>query len=308
VNGLGGRQLHLTDEGYLLDFFSVYPSENTAVNVLSLADVEDVCPITYNPRTSFTVHLSDRDIVFTKRGKHYIADCTDVIQVYTMAVENEQLYTRAKIKNAKEAYDFLKNSGYPSQEEAIHILQDGNIFGLPHFTRQDIQRAYDIYGIPLEYVHGKMTARLVGPTPVDHTAVMKEKLQVMYMDVMHIDGQKFLISVVEPLQLTIQAHIQNETASQLGLGIQGHLGVLRSRGFQPTTIYTDPQAGFRTLLGQFPNVNVDIGGAKDFVSKVDSKIRRIKELYHSVKAGLPWTLPSAFVPSLVSYAVSHLNL
>jgi hypothetical protein len=181
-------------------------------------------------------------------------------------------------------------------------------FGLPHLTREDIQRAYDIYGVPLEYVRGKMTARPAGRTPVDHTAVMKEKLQVMYTDVMHIDGQKFLISVVEPLQLTIQAHLQNETASQLGLGIQGHLGVLTSRGFQPITIYTDPQAGFRTLVGQFPNVNVDIGGAKDFVSKVDNKIRRIKELYRSVKAGLPWSLPPTLVPSLVTYAVSRLNL
>ncbi len=162
VNGLGGRQLLLTDEGYLPDFFTVYASENTAVNVLSLADVEDVYPITYNPRTSFIVHLPDRDIVFTKRGKHYIADCTDVVQVYATAVENEQLYTKAEIKSAKEAYDFLKNSGYPSQEEAVHILQDGNIFGLPHFTREDIQRAYDIYGTPPEYVHGKMTAQPVG--------------------------------------------------------------------------------------------------------------------------------------------------
>ncbi len=125
---------------------------------------------------------------------------------------------------------------------------------------------------------------------------------------MHIDGQKFLFSVVEPLQLTIQAHIQNETASQLGLGIQGHLGVLRPRGFQPTTIYTGPQAGFHTLVGQFPNVNVDIGGAKDFVSKVHSKIRRIKELYHSIKAGLPWTLPSVFVPSALSGPMCPLYL
>ncbi len=115
-------------------------------------------------------------------------------------------------------------------------------------------------------------------------------------------------SVVEPLQLTIQAHLQNETANQLGLGLQGHLGVLRSRGFQPTTIYTDPQAGFHTLVGRFPNVNVDRGGAKDSVSKVDNKIRPIKELYRSVKAGLPWSLPPTFVPTLVTYAVSRLNL
>jgi hypothetical protein len=41
---------------------------------------------------------------------------------------------------------------------------------------------------------------------------MREKDQVIHADVMHLDGFKFLISVVEPLQLTIQAPLENETA------------------------------------------------------------------------------------------------
>jgi hypothetical protein len=32
---------------------------------------------------------------------------------------------------------------------------------------------------------------------------------------------------------------------------------------------------------------IDVSGAGDFVPKVDIKIRRIKEVYRSVKAGLP---------------------
>jgi hypothetical protein len=143
MNGLGGRQLVLTDEGYLPNFFAVYASVHTTVNILSLADVEAVYPITYNPCTSFTIYLPGRDIEFTKRGKYYITDCTDVVQIYVSAAENKQLY--------KEVFEFLKSSGYPSQEEAVHLLQDGNIFGLPHLTREDLQRAYDIYGVPPEY-------------------------------------------------------------------------------------------------------------------------------------------------------------
>jgi hypothetical protein len=140
----------------------------------------------------------------------------------------------------------------------MHFIQDGNIYGLSHLTREDLQRVYDIYGVPLEYVHGKMTAQSTGRMPVDPTAIMQVKLQVLYTDMMHIDGNKFLVSVVEFLQLIIQARLQNENATQLGLGIQGHLSV--------------------------------------------------KELYWSVKAGLPWTLPPSFIPSLVTYAVSCPNL
>jgi hypothetical protein len=32
--------------------------------------------------------------------------------------------------------------------------------------------------------------------PVDLTAKMREKLQVLYTDVMHVDGHKFLVSIL----------------------------------------------------------------------------------------------------------------
>ncbi len=142
VNGLGGKQLVLTDEGYLPEFFPVYASEHTAVNILSLADMEAMYSITYTPCTAFTVHLPDRDIEFTKRGKHYIADAADVVQIYVTAAENEQLYTKAELKSAKEAYEFLKNSGYPSQEEAVHLLQDGNIYSASLTSTERISKEH----------------------------------------------------------------------------------------------------------------------------------------------------------------------
>jgi hypothetical protein len=60
--------------------------------------------------------------------------------------ENESTYTQTEICKAKEAYEFLRCSGYPLPEEAIHLFQDGNIIGLPELSREDFIRAYDIYG------------------------------------------------------------------------------------------------------------------------------------------------------------------
>ena len=61
---------------------------------------------------------------------------------------------------------------------------------------------------------------------------------------------------------------------------------MRSKGFDAKIIYTDPAKGFAGLVGAFPGVLVDTSGAGDNVAKVDAKIRRIKELYRSVKNGL----------------------
>ncbi len=74
VNGVGGLQLTVDRKGYLEDFFDVYTSEHTKANVLSFSEVEDTYDITYIPRQAFVVHLPERDLVFKRRGKLYIAD------------------------------------------------------------------------------------------------------------------------------------------------------------------------------------------------------------------------------------------
>jgi hypothetical protein len=60
---------------------------------------------------------------------------------------------------------------------------------------------------------------------------MDRKVQVLHTDVMHIDGHKFLITVCEPLCLTLQVYIERESQSMLGMALQGQLELLRSRGF-----------------------------------------------------------------------------
>ena len=123
---------------------------------------------------------------------------------------------------------------------------------------------------------------------------------------MHIDENNFLVTTSDPLQLTQQCYLTSESANQLGLGLQGLINKLRSRGFNPTIVYTDPGSGFRALTTAFPGTLIDISGAGNYVAKVDVKIRRIQEVYHSVKSRLPWKLPNALVKDLVAYAVISL--
>jgi len=73
-------------------------------------------------------------------------------------------------------------------------------------------------------------------------------------------------------------------------------------------VYVDLQSALRSLETKFPNVSIDVAGAKDYVPKVDIKIRRIKERYRSVKSSLAWKLPTILVKDLVAYAVSRINI
>jgi hypothetical protein len=137
VKGVGGPQLIVDEEGVLDGFFPVYASDKTKANVLSFADVEDLYDITYIRKRAFVVHMSDRDLVFNRRQKLYVVDWGTVGIVAAMIQENERLYTKEEINRAKLAYEFVRNSGYPSLGEVVHLITDGNIRNLTEHTQAD---------------------------------------------------------------------------------------------------------------------------------------------------------------------------
>jgi hypothetical protein len=256
--------------------------------------------VKYCPNVSFVVHLEGREIVFEQRNKLYVAKAEE-FQAFVMVTVDEKKaqYSSEQVQKAETAYALLKNAGYPSPSELINIVNDGNVANMLVLRREDILRAYEIFGPPAEYVRGKMTKSKVNRVPVDLSLKADDKTQVLWSDVMYIDQNIFFISTVDPLQLLLVTHLKDETAK---------LETLRERDFEPVVVYVDPASALMTLRGQFPGVVVDPSGAGDNVPKVDVQIRRVKEMYRTVKAGLPWSLPSTRVKDLVMYCVSRINL
>jgi hypothetical protein len=279
VRGVGGLQLIVNRVGTLEGFFQVYASEHTKANVLSFSEVEDKYRVTYEAQKAFVVHMPNREPTFSRRQKLYIADWESVAIVAATVQENEQLHTKEEVRHARLAYEFIRNAGYPSVGEAIHLLTDGNVRNLPKILPVDVERAYRIYGIHPEYVKGQLVKQTVARMPVDTTLRHTDKNLKLSTDVMHVDGQLFLVSVADPLNLMLQSKIESESRTTLGLALQGHLAVLRSRDFNPRVVYVDPHSSFRVMTQDFPGVEIDVGGAGDYIAKVDAKIRRIKETY-----------------------------
>jgi hypothetical protein len=120
-------------------------------------------------------------------------------------------------------------SGYPSLEEAIHLMHDHNVQNMPNITCAAIERAYNIHGTPPEYVQGKLTKKTVGRLRVDDMLREEIKNQHVYTDIMHVDdGVRFLVSVAVPLYLMLQCKIENEGSTEVGMALQAHLAILRS--------------------------------------------------------------------------------
>lgn len=81
---------------------------------------------------------------------------------------------------------------------------------------------------------------------------LEKKPQVLFTHVVHVGSHKNLLTIIEPLQLTIEAHLQNEATDQLDLGLHMHFNILHTRGFEPTAIVVDPQDGSHMLIGNSP--------------------------------------------------------
>ena len=135
-----------------------------------------------------------------------------------------------------------------------------------------------------------MTKKPVSRASIDESLLMADKKQKLYSGVMHFGGSMFLLTVCDPLNLTISTYIERETAPQLGMALQGQVDMLHSRGFVPTIIYTDPAPGFQANVNLLPGIIIDMGGAQDNNAKVDIKIH-VKELCCCVKESLPWQIP-----------------
>jgi hypothetical protein len=193
VNGVGGYQMTVSKKRYLPGFFDVYCHDKVKVHVLCFADVEDIYEVVYQPNVSFVVHVDGKDIIFERRNKLYVAKANDFLAHVMITVEEKKKeFSSEQVKKAEAAYRLLKNSGYPSPNELIALINDGNITNMPALRREDVLRAYDIYGPPPEYVRGKLTKSKVNRVSVDLLLKANDKVQTLWSDVMYIDKNHFL--------------------------------------------------------------------------------------------------------------------
>jgi hypothetical protein len=65
---------------------------------------------------------------------------------------------------------------------------------------------------------------------------------------------------------------------------------------------------FKSMLHDFPEVEVDVGGAGNYVPEVDAKLHRIKELYRTVNSKLAWMLPGLLVQDLVVWTALRIYI
>ena len=313
VSGLSGTT-ELPYVGHLDGFFECKGSDNVIASVLCMSDVEDLYQVTYKQGESYTVHMEDGDLVFYQRNKLYVADMSDwevpadSKALVTTVAENESRFSSLEVKRARQAKEMADNAGFSSEKDALSLVNDGNLTGVPVTTR-DMKRAFEIYGKSAPGMRGRRTAHMASTQKVDKDLKSPHgELQVMYGDVAYFREKPYVMCLSEPLGLVTVTKVVNTKAPTLGAAVHSHISTIQSRGFLPTVLHLDPERGFAALDPHIPGVEVDISGAGDHMNALDVNIRHIKEIFRSTHASLPWKQPKWLDKDLVCYAVSRRNL
>jgi hypothetical protein len=129
------------------------------------------------------------------------------------------------------------------------MVRDGNVLNIPHSV-DDVHWLYDIYGPQVEGLQGRTTHNhATRKSTADPSARIERTNQELTMDVMHIKGVKFLVSISSPLELLMICHVKALDKESIGVGVQSHILLLRSRGFIPWRIFVDTHKTLASLIG-----------------------------------------------------------
>jgi hypothetical protein len=113
--------------------------------------VEELYDIMYIPRETFIVHLLEQDLEFRRKGQALRSGPRGA-KAY---VRNTSAYEGRRKERANRAYELVQNSGYPSYQESIHLVEDGNIAQLPELMAEGVHRHMTYMVICLSVCRGK---------------------------------------------------------------------------------------------------------------------------------------------------------
>jgi len=236
-------------------------------------------------------------------------DDEDEPRIYTTTAEqNKLLYTKREVDAADRARQLVQSLAYPSMSDMFALIKAG-ISG-SSVTSRDLHRALSIYGPFVPSIQGK-TTRKKTQLVVDDVPRSLITKQVLHADLMFVDQIPILVSVSEPLGLTIATHLRTgKGVASMRKAMSHHIHQYNAQGFQIKSLVFDGEGAVGAIADDIGALGTQLERVPPgaHVVVVERKIRVIKERFRAIKAGLWFTLPLLLVPWLVYFCVSRINI
>lgn len=313
IEGITGNTLTVNQCGTLDPFGVVYFDERASANVLSCAQIAKLYRIQFtNNANTICVYLEDGVVMnFNNTNDVYnhsvISNQKEVVNITTVT-ESESHYSRRDISKAKDALLLLEKLSYPSRDVVAKMINDGFIVECD-ITATDIDRALTIYGQPQKALQGKFVNAPAKRTliPTNSSSPMNFSL---YLDLLFLNSNPYLITVSEPYSFTIITELQSKGFNHIKDSVVNHVSHYSGKRHTVTNILSDNESGVKSckLDLQTKGIQIDSCTPERHVHVVERKIRHFKEKLRCVVNGLPYRLPRKLLPRAADYATFCVNV
>jgi hypothetical protein len=224
IGGIASEAMEVNQIGDHPDFGTIYFHPRATANVLCQFDMSNVMgyKIELDSRAHSYKMSGTRTgavYVFSEKNKLAVCACLPALRLlksvpdFSTALpvtvdENLRSYTKREIAAAESARELQARLGYPSDKTLCEMINKG-INNSP-ITSYDVLRASRIFGPNVASLKGKTVTKTGEPVKVEYVPPPIVKDQTLEIDVMFIDRDPYLISVSNPLNLTLCTHLENK--------------------------------------------------------------------------------------------------
>ena len=164
--------------------------------------------------------------------------------------DNKKGYSKRQIEEANKARRLYYTSGAPGMEAFKALLRMNIIKNCP-VTPEHVDRANDIYGLPIAALKGKATRSKPPIMSKDIIEIPEEIYLKNYklhlcIDIVYINGMTFLVSIDKEIRFRSIVHLKKCSKSLLYEGLDKITRVYNTAGFRIKIILADNE--FRPLL------------------------------------------------------------
>ena len=284
-------------------------------NILSFLELAKIAKITWDQdKLSFSAVIGGKTYTWAAKGKVFVCDMSSLVhegREYALNIEtadaNRQLYSKQQVAGADLAADLFAKMATPAEKDLVHMVSNGDILNCP-VTKQDVERARDIYGRRLVQIRGATKRRKQHRVREDLRKVVVQTHIDMWLDIMFMDGLPALISVSGPMRKIHLTWLKSRAYSHVMPAVLDHIQQLRAGGFSVTAIHSDGEGAIAKMAKDLPLGVILVPRAKEeHVSEIEPKIRQVKERVRGIMSVMPYALGSVLLCWLVCYVVSRLN-
>ena len=252
-----GEPLVITECGNT-DFGIVYYDPNCIANILSFGNmVNNSFSVSYNSKRDFySLQMVEGECCyyFHRDKKHNIYMCNlntmvsrPKLMLVTTVEDKMKKYTVRQIKQAELAREYQRKLGYSSPGQLIKLIGQGKLVK-GDVTSQDVLRALDIWGPDLGNLKGKTTshqAQIEEEQPVSDN--LQDKNQIMYIDIMFVNGNPFLIAVVKPLEYVMVNKLTKRDNLTLWTSLESDIRHITKYGFSMDLVRVDGKGAINSV-------------------------------------------------------------